>query len=379
MWNKLTLRIKITITTALALSAVAIAITGLSIFNAGRIVIEPAFDFEQLIEDGYIEMFLLPADILEGRFEHFTINSLAEMQTEAQRNFRSISIIIVTIFVLLGTIASYLISGHVLKPINSLANKIEDIDANNLSTLIELPKSNDEVSSLTHSFNSMLGKLSRSFESQKLFAQNAAHELKTPLAALRASIEVLELEDKPAIDEYKEVVGIVKTGTENLIELVEGLLSISSVTDEMKWCDFSIKSAVRSIIDELRDDISEKNLTVDISGECRMRGDKTLFTRALFNLVHNAIRYNVQGGTVKIALAENSIIIEDGGVGIPSDSLRHIFEPFYCVDKSRSKKLGGHGLGLAITKNIVEKHNMEIAILSEVGAGTKIILSQSKS
>jgi len=109
-------------------------------------------------------------------------------------------------------------------------------------------------------------------------------------------------------------------------------------------------------------------------GDCHITGDRTLLERAFFNLVHNAVRYNVDNGIVKVRLTENNIIIEDSGVGITTENVKHIFEPFYCVDKSRSKKLGGNGLGMAIAKNIFDSHNIEISIFSEPGEGTQIIL-----
>jgi len=382
MWSKLTLRAKLTIFTILMLTLVAVGITGLSVFNAGRYVFKP-IDWASMVGAGYVQPIpplrihtsaVDSTNIFQGEQDFFT--HIQNVVNQSQRSFRNMSMVVVTLFILIGTVGAFIISGQTLKPVKSLAKKIEDIDANNLDTPLELPKSHDEVSRLTHSFNSMLGKLNCSFESQKLFAQNAAHELKTPLTTLRTSIEVLQLDDEPTADEYKEVVGIVKTSTDNLIELVEGLLSINSITDEMQWQTFDSRGIFEHIIYELHDDIKRKGLAVDIHGDCRIKGDKTLLERAFFNLVHNAVRYNVDNGTVKITLSENNITIEDNGVGISADSLEHIFEPFYCVDKSRSKKLGGHGLGMAITKNIIDKHNMEIHIFSELGKGTKIILSK---
>jgi signal transduction histidine kinase len=362
------------------LTLVAVGITWLSVYNAGRYVFEP-IDWESLAADEQTPPFLplrvhrdMVSNIFQGEKDFLTY--IRYNARQSQRNFRNMSMMVVAVFILFGTVGAFVISGQTLKPVKTLAKKIEDIDVNNLDTTLELPKNQDEVSRLTHSFNNMLGKLNRSFESQKLFAQNAAHELKTPLTTLRASIEILQLDDEPTADEYKEVVGIIKTGTDNLIELVEGLLSINSITDEMQWQTFDGKSIFESIISDLREDIAQKSLAVDIHGSCRMKGDKTLLTRALFNLVHNAVRYNIDKGSIKITLAENNIIIEDSGVGIPADSLEHIFQPFYNVDKSRSKKLGGHGLGMAITKNIIEKHKMNIKIFSEVGKGTKIMLAK---
>ena len=400
MWSRISLRMKITIITALALCLVTVGVTWFANYNARQNII---MRFESL-DDGALGIFVgtespeylgeirhLPngqgsltlagTTITQNPGEmHVTayqdnFTALQVVTEQAQSAFMNYSILIAIIFIIIGTAAAYVVSGQALKPIKSLSEKMEDIDENNLRVAIEPPKSSDEVSRLTRSFNNMLGKLNRSFETQKLFAQNAAHELKTPLAFMRANIDVLQLNNNPSIDDYKESVDIMKDSTERLIELVEGLLSLNSNTDKMKWQTFSGENLFESIVHELEHDITQKGIEVDISGDCRIKGDKTLLERAFFNLVHNAVRYNASGGSVKISLSENNIIIEDSGIGISAEHLPHIFEPFYCADKSRSKNLGGNGLGMAIAKNIFDKHEMKVHISSESGKGTKIIVS----
>ena len=375
MWNRLTLKIKITILTTLALAFVAIGITSISVYNAGRVMFEPS-GWESLVDDGYIQALLIPAELLDD-VHYFpsteaTMMEFQRMANESQRDFQNISIAVVTAFIFLGAIGAYVISGQTIKPLESLARKIEGIDANNLSAPIEHSTGNDEVARLTHSFNNMLGKLNRSFDAQKLFAQNAAHELKTPLAHIRGSIEVLNLEEKPSEDEYKETIGIIADSSERLIELVEGLLSMSSMADGQKWQSLSAMEVFEAAIDELGMDIAQRGIDISVTGDCTMIGDKALLARAFGNLVHNAIRYNNDNGVVRITLSNESITIEDNGVGVPEGHLPHLFEPFYRVDKSRSKKLGGHGLGLAIAKSIFDRHGMEISIASVYGKGTTI-------
>lgn len=394
MWNRLTFRTKLTLFTIIVLVLVAVGIGWASVLNTHRAFFAPRFTDP----DGYIQGFHIHTDELADFFQRaddaaigLRAAELVRMDTfedvlqrgeirittqESHRNFLNISILIIIAFIFVGAIGAFIISGQTIKPVKSLAKKMGDIDINNLSTTIELPKANDEISQLTHSFNNMIGKIDRSFEIQKLFAQNAAHELKTPLAFIRGSLDVLEIGDKPTEDEYKETFDIIKSSTDRLIELVEGLLSLNNETNEQQWQLFSVKSIFESIAGDLHEDIKRKHLTVSISGDYNMRGDKTLIERAIFNLVQNAVRYNIDNGEVKISIAENCITIEDSGVGIPADSLEHIFESFYCVDKSRSKKLGGHGLGMAITKNILEKHHMEIRVTSEAGKGTKVFLNK---
>jgi len=302
------------------------------------------------------------------------VNAEVLPHEESQGIFYHYTIVVAVIFILAGAILAYIISRQTLKPIKTLADKIENIDANNLDTPIKPPKANDELSSLTHSFNNMLGKLNRSFNSHKLFAQNAAHELKTPLASIMANVEVLQLDDEPSTEEYKEVVGVVKDNTARLIDLVEGLLSANNAIDETCWQRFGVSEVFEAIIKNLNDDIERKHLNVDLSGECHIRGDKVLLERAFQNLINNAVRYNIENGTIKISLENDVISIEDSGIGIPKENLENIFEPFYCVDSSRSKNLGGHGLGMTIAKNIFDMHKIKIHVSSEAGKGTKIIL-----
>ena len=400
MWNRVTLRAKITLLTALALSVVAAGVTGLSIYNARQITFLPhgqvtitqvVAPFPSSVENSGLRIFMSP-DALPGITEsavHIDTSyvhlheisgwhisgreALAEL-SQSQSNFQTHSILIALVTVLFGTFAAYVISGQALKPIKSLAEKIEEVDANNLNQPIEPPNTIDEVSRLTDSFNNMLAKLNRSFEAQKLFAQNAAHELKTPLASMRANIEVLQMDTEPSLEEYKDVVGIVRDNTERLIALVEGLLLLDNRTDDRTQF-FDGRETFEKILDELSEDIAQKHLNVSIEGDCHIRGDKALLERACSNLVHNAVRYNVDNGVVAIRLSADSISIEDSGTGIPAEHLAHIFEPFYCVDQSRSKHLGGHGLGLAIAKNIFDKHHIEIQVFSEHNMGTEIVLN----
>ena len=394
MWNKVSLRIKITILTTLALSLVTACITYLSIHNAQQHIVEPFAAFYVTVIERMFDSEDLATGALDGNgfrlYEigrampdiriidpnHFFSQTPFVTIDQSQQNFQIYSIIIAIIFVLIGAIGAYLISGQALKPIKTLATDIENIDANNLATKIEPPASNDEVSRLTHSFNNMLEKLNSSFETQKLFAQNAAHELKTPLASIRTNIEVLQLDSEPSLDEYKEVVNTVKGSTEQLIALVDGLLALNDEVDESKWQFFYGKEMFEKILSDLNESIAEKELEVLLLGNCRVKGNQSLLERAFSNLVHNAIRYNIKGGLVRIIMTNDSIIIEDSGIGIPREHLTHLFEPFYCVNSSRSKELGGNGLGLAIAKHIFDKHKFEITVSSEIGVGTTIILSK---
>ena len=354
MWNKITLRTKLTLLIAMSLSLLTILLTAFAVFNARQSFSIPLENF--VTEESLREMHLMARD--------------------SQHNFRFYSIIVACVLMLISTGLAYFLAGRALKPIRHLTEKMESIDVNHLANPIEVSKNQDEISRLTRTFNSMTKKLHQAFESKKLFAQNAAHELKTPLASIRSNIDVLELDDEPSPEEYKEVINVVKNSTERLINLVEGLLSINNVMDKARIGQFSSRDVFETIIRDLNKEIKLKELTVVISGDCMLKGDKVLIERAFSNLVHNAVRYNVEKGKIQINLSESSISIEDTGIGIPENSLEHIFETFYCVDTSRSKSLGGNGLGMSIVKNIFDLHSIKVTISSEVGIGTKIILNQ---
>ena len=381
MWNKITLRIKITILTVFALTATTLGMMFLANINAQENVLTPLREMElrELQQQIYFiprpESQILNFVTAEDFGYRLLINPIGQELFQVQSEFRIYNFAIAFGFIILGTLTAYLISGQALKPIKSLAKQVEEVGVNNLSKQLKQPNSGDEVARLTHSFNNMLEKLSHSFEMQKLFAQNAAHELKTPLASMRANIEILKLDNEPTVEECLEVLDAVATDTEQLIGLVEGLLSFNN---ERKTKDeiFDIRTLFIGIIDKLESEIVSKKLQIEITGVGEWNGDKTLLEQAFFNLVHNAIRYNTDNGQVKITLAENRIIIDDTGIGIPFKDLKQIFNPFYCVDSSRSKDLGGNGLGLAITKNILEQHAIDIRIFSKVGKGTKILISR---
>jgi len=378
MWNKISLRARITSLTLLALVLTIILQTYLFNRNVSHTIVSPNPFYRQDIE--ITPIFDMPAEAIETTFPFFDFEvvEVFYVNPRAREDFRTSSIIVAVVFVFIGAFVAYFISARSLKPIRRLAEKIEDIDANNLTSLIEPPQSKDEIARLANSFNSMLNKLNSSFEKQRFFSKNVAHELKTPLTSILTNIEVLQMDEEPSREEYKYVIDTVKANTEHLIKLVDGLLSIAASADAVEMQCFSGRDVFKKIIRELDTEIKKKNLTVNIIGDCRIKGDEVLLTRAYQNLVHNAVRYNVKDGIVNIDLSDKGICIEDSGIGIPVDEMENIFEPLYCVDKSRSKNLGGYGLGLPIAKSIFDKNQTAIRVISEPAAGTKIFLTYSK-
>jgi len=389
MWDKLSLRLKITVIFSVFLIILTMSLTALSLMNAHQNISTPMqmnlIHFEGVADimfidnDGDVSDFSTREveELLQEHIETASLSPIEQLQEQidtTQRDFRQYSFWVAGIVVILGSLGAYWVAGVVVRPIKSLSSSVEKIEADQLDRSLPLTKSRDEIAQLTASFNRMLGKLHRSFESKQLFAQNAAHELKTPLAIIRANMEALEMEDSPRAKNYEEVFVEVKNSTERMIELVEGLLAMGKSPTEADMSVFQGRELFAGILEDLTGDIHAKQLHVQILGDVTMKGGKPLLGQAFFNLIHNAVRYNVEGGSIAVTLSENQITIDDTGIGIPPESIEQIFDPFYCVDNSRSKKLGGNGLGLAITKNILDTHGMSINLTSEAGTGTRIVI-----
>jgi len=403
MWAKLSFRLKITVIFSLCLTIVTVALTAITLINVRLNITTPMHEHLNIVSginesnsnfvmeninitvpyldrelhsltEEQIEEFInnLPNDVLGNGIIHS--GSLQEQLNISQLDFSHYSFWIAGLVIIFGSVGAYLVAGLVVNPIKNLSTSIKDIEAHRLDMNIPLPKSNDEISQLAISFNLMLNKLHHSFESKQLFAQNASHELKTPLAIIRADMEVLGMNDNPTMTDYEEVFAEVRNNTERMIDLVEGMLAMGKTLTEKDMITIEMREIFEGILSDLKADILSKQLTINIEGELTLKVEKTLFRQALSNLVHNAVRYNVESGSIHIILSQNQITISDTGIGIPPESISQLFDPFYRVDNSRSKKIGGNGLGLAITKNILASHQMDINVHSEIGKGTSITI-----
>ncbi len=364
MLNNISLRKRITIITLIITISLCVILTIFTLFNAERSMFDPMNRFQN------------------DNFQH--IPPYGAQPPAYGENFRTLiddtrrSFMInlfLTMFasIIIAAIVMYYLSGKMLKPLTDFSKQIKTIDQHNLSTRLEDSNNNDEISSLSQSFNSMLSKIEQAFNYQKQFSENAAHELKTPLTTMITNIEVLEMEENPSVKDYQEVLDVVRDSSFNLANLVNSLLKINDKSIN-KYEDIALKPLIDNILVEYQDKIIEKNIIVDIEGEANIYSDKNLFERVLSNIIMNAIRYNKQDGKVAIKLDNEQLSIKDSGIGISKEHLENIFKPFYFVDKSRSKKLGGHGLGLSITKTIFNQLNIEFKVESIIDEGTTFII-----
>lgn len=296
--------------------------------------------------------------------------------TQATRQFNLWGIAGLCLITLLGGAAAWLMAGKALKPVRELSSAIEKVSDNDLSLHVETTEREDEISQLSKSFNTMMDKVNSSFERQKRFSANAAHELKTPLATIQVGLDVLELDEKPTQEQMEWALTVTKANTERMIELVENLFTLSSD----KECDMNdiidIQDVFTRIVDELTAQIDSRHLqvTMQISDDIKLKGNAVMLYRALFNLVENAIKYNIENGTILITAIEEGakikVSVSDSGIGINDEDMQHIFEPFYRADQSRSRLMGGSGLGLSLVNDIIKKHDAEIDVDSQPNRGT---------
>lgn len=312
---------------------------------------------------------LNPQEQPQDDAEHIVMMSLEGNEIGQELLKKSLPIML--IFTLIGGLSVWILTKRALYPIIKLSNNIVSINENDLNTQLPEPIARDEVAELTKSFNQMLVKINSSFETQKRFSAMSAHELKTPLTAIIANLETLNLGEEPSNEEYADTMMYISESANRMEKLIKDLLAAHSGNNAGEYvvCD------VRMICEHIGEacQISYDNdVSFGIDGKLLVNGDSILLERAVSNLIENAFRYNKKGGNVRVILQDNTLIVKDTGIGIPEEALEKIWEPFFRVDESRSRKLGGSGLGLSIAKSIFEAHAAEVEIKSELESGTEI-------
>ena len=377
MLKRVSLRMRLTLLSAMVMAGVAVMLTGVFLVGAdhifvrnlqNQIVMEPA-------EFGVYDV------VVSGKsFEQTEAATISFTIKQAGNQFNIWGIAGLVLLLFLGTGATWLMAGRALKPLEELTDTIEDIGGNNLARRVEIQDRQDEIGQLALSFNRMMDKVSASFERQKRFSASAAHELKTPLATILVNLDVLNLEEQPARDRTDQVLSVVRTNTERMIRLVDDLFRLSAEKDNEMCEEVPLEEGFLEVLEELAPQMEDKQLSVSVSDMTGMKltGNRVMVTRTMGNLVENALKYNRESGSVSISAEIRGekvwIRVSDTGIGISQEELTHIFEPFYRVDQSRSRAVGGAGLGLSLVKDIVEKHGGEISVESVAGEGTVFLL-----
>lgn len=291
-------------------------------------------------------------------------------------DYKRNSLIITVLLALLGGVVTYFISGHALRPIREFSDKIEEVQAQNLSDSRIEENNVKELNQLGISYNKMLERLSDAFEIQRQFTANAAHELRTPLALMQVQLDLYNSASHPGNDaDTLQTIKMVTEQNDKLNRMVKTLLDMSELQTVGRDDKIILDAIVEEVLADLEPLAVEKN--IKLIGKCEdatMIGSDILIYRLVYNLVENAIKYNHPLGQVTVTAYQRNkhvyVSVEDTGSGIPKELRERVFEPFFRVDKSRSRELGGVGLGLALVREIVRVHDGSICIKSGKTGGT---------
>lgn len=291
-------------------------------------------------------------------------------------DYKRNSLIITVLLALLGGVVTYFISGHALRPIREFSDKIEEVQAQNLSDSRIEENNVKELNQLGISYNKMLERLSEAFEIQRQFTANAAHELRTPLALMQVQLDLYNSASHPGNDaDTLQTIKMVTEQNDKLNRMVKTLLDMSELQTVGRDDKIILDAIVEEVLADLEPLAVEKN--IKLIGKCEdatMIGSDILIYRLVYNLVENAIKYNHPLGQVTVTAYQRNkhvyLSVEDTGSGIPKELRERVFEPFFRVDKSRSRELGGVGLGLAFVREIVRVHDGSICIKSGKTEGT---------
>lgn len=291
-------------------------------------------------------------------------------------DYKKSSLLFSTLLSLLGGVITFFISGHALKPLCDFSKKIEEVQAQNLSDSRIEENKFSELNQLSVSYNKMLERLSEAFKLQRQFTANAAHELRTPLAVMQLQIDLYNSSKHPDNDtSVQQTISMITEQTERLSKMVRTLLDMSELQTIARDEEIAIAALVEEVLADLEPLAQEKGINlIEKCDNVLLMGSDILIYRLVYNLVENAIKYNFSDGTVTVtATQQNSqlhLTVEDTGNGIPEELKERIFEPFFRLDKSRSRELGGVGLGLALVREIVRVHNGSILVKNNANSGT---------
>ena len=313
--------------------------------------------------------------IPEDKWDEFA-NDFSVQVYNNKADYRKNSLIITAVLALLGGVATYFISGHALRPLREFSDKIEKVQAQNLADSRIEENQVKELNQLSVSYNRMLERLSDAFEIQRQFTANAAHELRTPLALMQVQLDLYHSNGHP--DNDADTVQMIKMVTEQndrLNKMVKTLLDMSELQTVGRDDEIILDALVDEVLEDLEPLAEGKNIR--LIGKCKditMVGSDILIYRLVYNLVENAIKYNHSGGQVTVTADRKEkhvyLSVKDTGTGIPEELKERVFELFFRVDKSRSRELGGVGLGLALVREIVRVHDGSITVKSNPSGGT---------
>lgn len=361
--NKISLQGRVTLLATVILLACSVSITVFSMLSARETLfplMEPA-----------VSLYEPPLEDTDGEV------ASASLTIPAKQTFDVRSILICVVVTLAGAGASWYVSGKALNSVKELSERISEIDESNLSQRLPELDSKDEVGLLTNRFNHMLSRLEEAFIKQKRFTASAAHELKTPLATMKAGIQVLKRDNNATLNDYQENASMILSSIERLTGVVNDLLLIASTDESQDLAKEEIDLSVmlESVIDEIAPLFEETGVVCQLDcDEITVSGNPAMLYRVFLNLIENAYKYNRPGGSIRISAHSQgqdiTVKVSDTGIGIQPEHLPSLCDAFYRADASRSRKIAGAGLGLSIVQTILHKHDGRLEIESEFGKGS---------
>ena len=294
----------------------------------------------------------------------------------AQGRFRTTNWYITAAVTLLSGILAYFVSGRALKPLRSFASQVEMVQMTNLADMKIDEDVLPEFKQLSRSFNQMLERLNNAFAAQRQFTGNAAHELRTPLALMQAQLELFSAEHPAVLPETAEFLTLLREQTERLTQMTRTLLEMSNLQQVARNERIQLAPMIEEIFTDLAPLSDKRGVTLTAEGDGIMTGSDALIYRLIFNLTENAVKYNRQGGSVRVSVTQEPekllLRVSDTGCGIPEEYQRSIFQPFFRVDKSRSREYGGAGLGLSLVWEIADLHGGSVWVEESSDKGTTI-------
>ena len=364
--KKLSLQWRITLMTALLIGVTCVAMNCL-ISSSGRRYMD---SIGETLQEYSIEgepAFFDPGTA--GENDDITI-----IISGAQQSFITTNWCITAAVTLLSGVLAYFVTGRALKPLHTFAARVEQVQPNNLAEMKLDEEVLPEFQQFSRSFNRMLDRLNEGFTAQRQFTGNAAHELRTPLSLMQAQLELFSAEHPNVLPETADFLRLLREQTERMTQMTKTLLEMS----ELRTVPCTDRIELAPMVEEIFEDImplaEKKGVALVCDGDGVMTGSDTLIYRLLFNLTENAIRYNRPNGTVRISIAEEEtqivVRVADSGCGIPGEYRRSIFQPFFRVDKSRSRAYGGVGLGLSLVWEIARLHGGEVLVEKSTEEGT---------
>ena len=373
--KKMSLQWRLTIITTLFIAMICGCLT-MYIYSSGVYYmdsLQEAVDAQsQDDEEGPNEIFI---GIPDDTWDDFASNFSVQVYNN-KADYKRKSLVFSVMMALFGGVVTYFICGRALKPLNEFSQIIEEVQAQNLADSEIEENDVKELNQLSVSYNRMLKRLSEAFETQRQFTANAAHELRTPLAVMQVQLDVYNSSEHPDNDACAtQTIQMVTEQNERLSKMVKTLLDMSELQTVARDDEIALDALVEEVLADLEPLAQKKHIQlVQTCEPVSMMGSDILIYRLVYNLVENAIKYNRLDGTVTVSVTEENdrtcIRVEDTGNGIPEELKGRVFDPFFRVDKSRSRALGGVGLGLALVHEIVRVHDGEITIKDNKAGGT---------